>query len=474
MEEKRDFDEIAADGAKDRSVRRVLWIVFLAALLGAAAAAVVFVSGGTPALSDTASEDEAFSVTDALLDSEKPDSAMSGGAAFEIRGGEASAENAEEQYEEILTEETEAEEIYADEDYEDYEADEAGERFISFTRDGISFEMRVPDIYPAYGYADEKYVIADYAVTNNSNGDFEINVSDCCEKCLLIGYFDDYDDDYKLCGDDFFAGCKPYDKESGKVSDEKSVVVSKGGTAEFTLRYRVPDKYLDKRGGIFYCGEFPKDTSEYLGTKYEILGTANPVFEYRFKENESLSSLAHKASANPDGGISETELNIEPLSSDLYDIQTIPADSPAFYFINTEDSPYDMWVEIAAEGDAESNFYADISGYSNVMENESIAGIIPEIHYNEALDVEKVRIMFKIKDWAAEGGSGKYDGLSDEFEGVKRFNVFMYFEDINMQLPIETKFDTENNIVYAETDSMGTYSLVDMEIWFEMLGVEPD
>lgn len=31
--------------------------------------------------------------------------------------------------------------------------------------------------------------------------------------------------------------------------------------------------------------------------------------------------------------------------------------------------------------------------------------------------------------------------------------IFKYFEDINMLLPIETKFDLDKNIVYTEVDS---------------------
>ena len=44
----------------------------------------------------------------------------------------------------------------------------------------------------------------------------------------------------------------------------------------------------------------------------------------------------------------------------------------------------------------------------------------------------------------------------------------MFFEDVNMLLPVETFTDT----VYKTTDRMGTYSLVDMEIFFSNLRIE--
>ena len=41
-----------------------------------------------------------------------------------------------------------------------------------------------------------------------------------------------------------------------------------------------------------------------------------------------------------------------------------------------------------------------------------------------------------------------------------------------VSLPIETKFDIENNTLYAEVDELGTYCVMDMEIWLNNLGVE--
>ena len=45
----------------------------------------------------------------------------------------------------------------------------------------------------------------------------------------------------------------------------------------------------------------------------------------------------------------------------------------------------------------------------------------------------------------------------------------MFFEDINMLLPVETFHDEATNTVYTTTDRMGTYCLVDMEIFLDNL-----
>ena len=52
--------------------------------------------------------------------------------------------------------------------------------------------------------------------------------------------------------------------------------------------------------------------------------------------------------------------------------------------------------------------------------------------------------------------------------------VFMFFEDVNMLLPVETEYDEANNTVSATTDRVGTYCLMDMELLFKNLGIEPD
>ena len=43
-----------------------------------------------------------------------------------------------------------------------------------------------------------------------------------------------------------------------------------------------------------------------------------------------------------------------------------------------------------------------------------------------------------------------------------------------MLLPVETKYDEANNTVSATTDRVGTYCLMDMELFFKNLGIEPD
>jgi hypothetical protein len=63
-----------------------------------------------------------------------------------------------------------------------------------------------------------------------------------------------------------------------------------------------------------------------------------------------------------------------------------------------------------------------------------------------------------------------YAAVNPEFEGIKRLNFFRYFEEINTLLPVETTFDISANMMYTKTDELGTYCIMDMEIWLDSLG----
>lgn len=154
-------------------------------------------------------------------------------------------------------------------------------------------------------------------------------------------------------------------------------------------------------------------------------------------------------------------------------VQHIGADAGNFSAVNTNDNPFKVSIDITAAGVAENNLYSQKSGYSNAIKNDAILGIAPEFVYTDGLKVEDVVINFDISDSATANTNGKYTSLSDEFVGIKRLNVFKFFEDTNMLLPIETFHDVQNNRVYTHVDELGTYCLMDMEVWLENLGIAP-
>jgi hypothetical protein len=100
-------------------------------------------------------------------------------------------------------------------------------------------------------------------------------------------------------------------------------------------------------------------------------------------------------------------------------------------------------------------------------------GIAPELVYDDRFIVDSVTLKFQIADEYIENELNLFDD-EPELTGIKRLNIFKFFECINVLLPIETKFDIENNILYTEVDEFGVYCIMDMEKWFVMLGIEPE
>lgn len=167
----------------------------------------------------------------------------------------------------------------------------------------------------------------------------------------------------------------------------------------------------------------------------------------------------------------EISLGLDPLNGSTNGVpdgeymihQTVDADSEALAEINTADSPYRMSIEVDAAGYVAGNLDAGETPYAHTIENDAILGNAVGLEYQDG-NVESVTLKFEIAEAYRENEIGMFPG-EEEIEGIKRLNVFKYFEDINMLLPIETKFDIENHIVYTEVDEFGTYCLMDLEKW---------
>lgn len=147
--------------------------------------------------------------------------------------------------------------------------------------------------------------------------------------------------------------------------------------------------------------------------------------------------------------------------------QTVAADSGALKHVNIKESPYTLSLEITAAGNVNKTLTAEKSGYSNVVDSDIQLGRTIDLNYTGG-DISEVILYFKIGDEYIENQLNLYPD-EKELQGVRRFNIFKYFEDINMLLPIETTIDEKTNTISATVDELGTYCVVDMEIWLHNL-----
>ena len=137
-----------------------------------------------------------------------------------------------------------------------------------------------------------------------------------------------------------------------------------------------------------------------------------------------------------------------------------------------EKIPYDFSVDISSAGYAPSCLGSDISGYSATVDNPSIVGALIELSYPEDLKFDNMTMNFKLDNSIVNNTVGTYAAAEPELKGIKRLQVFRYFDEVNMLLPIKTEYNTSNNTISAHTDLMGTYCLVDKEIYLQQLGVK--
>jgi len=175
----------------------------------------------------------------------------------------------------------------------------------------------------------------------------------------------------------------------------------------------------------------------------------------------------------------EIEIGLNPNDPETFGVpdaeykveQTISADSEALANVNTDESPYKLSLEVIASGNVSGNLNAGRSNYSAVINSDIQLGETIDLNYIGG-DVDEVKLHFTIGEAYLDNELDIFPD-EEELQGIKRLNIFKYFEDINMLLPVETVIDEENNTISATVDELGTYCVVDMEKWFKnILGIE--
>lgn len=161
--------------------------------------------------------------------------------------------------------------------------------------------------------------------------------------------------------------------------------------------------------------------------------------------------------------------------------QHISADDEMLSAINTDDNAYSLSLDINASGNAKKCISVVESGYTNYMKNGAAIGAVPEITYDDDYTLKDITLKYEIKEDFRESVIDLFTDnytYDESLAGIKRLNVFKFFEEIDEEMPIDTSYDEDNNIVYVTltNDSfessdvvdginVGSFSLVDLEVW---------
>ena len=183
-----------------------------------------------------------------------------------------------------------------------------------------------------------------------------------------------------------------------------------------------------------------------------------------------LVDLSRLISHDPDYDYGSSDGNTVDLES-----AELGADSEIFSEINTDDNAFKVSMDITASSEALDSLSVSESEYSSAIQSsDMVVGSIPSFDCEDGANVGEVTLNFDIDNDSIINTNYKYASVSSDFEGIKRFNVFKYHEDSGMLLPVETTYDETNNRVTTHVDELGTYCLVDLEKWFNNLGIKPE
>ena len=124
----------------------------------------------------------------------------------------------------------------------------------------------------------------------------------------------------------------------------------------------------------------------------------------------------------------------------------IPASSELLSYINVEESPYEVSIDIKSAGNVDKALSVHIGDFSNISEDERVIGRSVSFSYDEKLSVDSAKIYFKPYDIN---------------ESIENYMLFQFFPETNYLLPVETKYTKDS--AYVETSELGTFCLVDVK-----------
>ncbi|MBR0149614.1 MAG: cellulose binding domain-containing protein [Lachnospiraceae bacterium] len=158
----------------------------------------------------------------------------------------------------------------------------------------------------------------------------------------------------------------------------------------------------------------------------------------------------------------EIKLGLNPLDSSTEGIpdgsvffeQELGVNSEALSQVNAVEGLYKLSISANVAGCLDSICVKE-SPYSTVLKNDSIIGIIPSFEYDQK--IENMSIQFNLSDELLYSKRNS--------NGLKKYCIAYYSEELNTCLPIKSSYNFSKNIVKASINSNGTYCLMDVEKW---------
>lgn len=200
-----------------------------------------------------------------------------------------------------------------------------------------------------------------------------------------------------------------------------------------------------------------------LTNKEEIVANTNPQLDDSdfdgindYDELKNYNTDPNNEDSDSDGIIDGDEIQLglkpdfEKSDGKTFDYQRtfgnkILSSNKLFSYVNTEDAPYEISIDIKAAGNVEKALSIQSGSFANTSEDDHFIGKSIKFSYDEKFTVDTARIYFKPKS---------IDG------SIEDYMIFEYFPDTNYLLPVETNYTSDS--AYVETSEFGTFTLVNI------------
>lgn len=331
--------------------------------------------------------------------------------------------------------------------------------------------------YNANIKAGEKIKLGFSAKPGNANSvPTNVSMDETCVDIYILG--DDSDEDGLINTIELTIGTDPYKKDTDddgltdeyEYNDSHTDPLKKDTDGNRILDC---DEDLDGDGLTILQELSYKTNNKNPDTDYDGINDFDEVMVY--KSNPLVSDTDGDGINDGD----EVKLQLNPnskltdgvLDSERCTEQKVPESAPQLTTLNSKENAYTISLDINAAGCAESNLSVDESNYEVAINSDAVLGAIPKLQYNEDMKVKGVRVNFHIKDEYIP----KMDSAwPEELSGIKHFHIFKYFSNVNMILPVITEYDENSNTIYTDVDELGTYCVINLEKWFDELGITRD
>ncbi len=139
--------------------------------------------------------------------------------------------------------------------------------------------------------------------------------------------------------------------------------------------------------------------------------------------------------------------------------------------VNKFNEDFSVSLELDASNNVNRYIKSDVSEYSGMLlENRSIIGTPICITY-DAGNITEGDVKFQFSE---EFINNSVDYYPEVDLGIERYGVMVYDDEINTMVPVDCKYDNENNCIYVSAVELGDFIIIDFESLLYDLGYSPD